>query len=156
MGISLADAMKKYGPVEGGHWRDEAKHCTFAPIPDQLIIVNSLTKKRMERIYCNVDIAPALARAMLNIAQSDVAHHLETFDGCLMPRDVRGHPGQLSTHAYALAVDFNAADNALGTRGKMHAEVVRFFKQEGFAWGGDFSRCDPMHFSLAWERALPL
>ena len=36
-----------------------------------------------------------------------------------------------------------------GTVGEMDRTVVSIFKKWGFAWGGDWSYTDPMHFELA-------
>jgi hypothetical protein len=52
-------------------------------------------------------------------------------------------------HAFGLAVDLNVSTNGLGTRGDMHADIVRIFEKWGFRWGGWWSRPDPMHFELA-------
>ena len=37
----------------------------------------------------------------------------------------------------------------MGTQGDMHPQVVEIFKEWGFAWGGDWSYPDPMHFEMA-------
>ena len=71
-----------------------------------------------------------------------------TFDGCFNNRPQKGGT-KLSTHAWGISVDLNAATNALGTSGDMDARVVEIFKEEGFVWGGEFGRPDPMHFQYA-------
>ncbi len=43
----------------------------------------------------------------------------------------------------------NVPGNGRGTVGEMDREVVSIFKKWGFAWGGDWSYTDPMHFELA-------
>lgn len=60
-------------------------------------------------------------------------------------RDIRGETTK-SYHAFGLAVDVNALTNVLGTAGDMPMEVVEEWELEGGAWGGRFSRPDPMHF----------
>jgi hypothetical protein len=44
----------------------------------------------------------------------------------------------------------NAADNKLGQLSTLSPEFVQCFKDAGFTWGGNFSRLDPMHFSLGF------
>lgn len=60
-------------------------------------------------------------------------------------RVVRGGDSK-SSHAFGIAIDVNALSNVLGTTGDMPAEVVRQWQVEGGAWGGRWSRPDPMHF----------
>ena len=38
--------------------------------------------------------------------------------------------------------------NQRGTVGEMDRGVVAIFKKWGFAWGGDWSYTDPMHFEM--------
>jgi hypothetical protein len=66
-------------------------------------------------------------------------------DWSYLNRDVRGGSSK-SNHAFGLALDINALANVLGTTGDMPPEVVEQWKTEGGAWGGEFSRPDPMHF----------
>lgn len=68
-----------------------------------------------------------------------------TDDWSYEDRAIRGESSK-SNHAWGLAVDINALSNVMGTSGDMPMEVVREWEAEGGAWGGDFSRPDPMHF----------
>ena len=47
-----------------------------------------------------------------------------------------------------IAVDLNTPTNQRGTAGTMDPQVVQIFKKWGFAWGGDWSYTDPMHFEI--------
>jgi hypothetical protein len=69
----------------------------------------------------------------------------ELDDWSYLNRDVRGEESK-SNHAFGIAIDINALANPLGTNGDMPEEVVRQWEAEGGAWGGDWSRPDPMHF----------
>lgn len=52
----------------------------------------------------------------------------------------------LSFHSYGLAIDFNVKGNNFGNgKGNIPAEFVNVWKNEGWAWGGDWG--DAMHFS---------
>lgn len=151
MRITLESAKKRYGQIVGTVWPDESIWCSFVTIPQGIRLVNSSSGIPMGRIYCNRDMASALVRALEKAVASGCANEIETFDGCLMVRDVRGEPGALSAHAYALAIDLNAKSNPLGGPIAFSPTLVKCFTDEGFDWGGSFKRKDGMHFSFCWE-----
>jgi hypothetical protein len=66
-------------------------------------------------------------------------------DWSYLNRSIRGEQAK-SNHAFGLAIDVNALANPLGAKGDMPAAVVAEWKREGGAWGGSWSRPDPMHF----------
>lgn len=149
------EAIARYGAIVDGKWADESKHCSLLNIPADLAVwINSATGKPATRIYCNKDIQAPLIRALYALKEGNLLHELKTFDGCFTIRDVRGEPGKLSCHAYALAIDLNAAENPLKAEPKLSADFVSCFLAQGFDWGGVFSRKDGMHFSHAWEGPL--
>ena len=151
MRLTLEQAQARYGVIQGGVWLDETKWCVLYTIPKGISLINS-TGGIQQHIYCNRDILQPLDAAFYQILQRGLSAKLHTFDGCLMLRDVRGEPGKPSTHSYACALDFDAETNKLGdVNGDMHPGIVECFKSQGFSWGGDFSRVDKMHYSLAWE-----
>jgi hypothetical protein len=151
--MTLEEAEKKYGVIKNGKWADEEDHCVLMAVPDALmrVMINSASHLPTHHIYANKDMAGPLARVFQKIVDRDLLHEVMTFDGCLEVRDVRGQPGHPSAHSYALAIDLNAVYNPLGRTPTMAPEIVECFKEEGFAWGGDFNRRDGMHFSYAWE-----
>lgn len=151
MRISLESAKIRYGKIEGGEWADESIWCCFAVIPQGINLINSASGMRMSRVYCNRDMIAPLERAFEKAVERGFAHEIESFDGCLMIRDVRGDPGALSAHAYALAIDLNAKANPLGGPVAFSKELVKCFTDSGFDWGGYFKRKDGMHFSFCWE-----
>jgi len=118
------------------------------------------------KIFCNKDLVAPLGAAFENLIQTNCITEVCTFDGCFNVRPIRGYEDEynsavtrgdleeavkfLSLHAWAIAVDFNAFENQLGTKGKFSPEFVKCFTDAGFDWGGHFrSRLDPMHFQLA-------
>lgn len=149
--ISLTDAVARYGPIVDGRWVDEAKHCVLVTVPSDLATtwINSATGKPTTHVYCNKDIAQALVQALCNVRERGLTAQLRTFDGCYEVRDIRGEPGKVSIHSYALGPDVNAATNRLGSAGDITPELVKCFTDEGFIWGGTFKRRDFMHFQLA-------
>lgn len=151
--LSVEKAKTRYGEIVNGVWADEVKWCSALQIPAEISTgwTNSASNAPTSHIYCNRDMAPALMRVLNSIKAQGLEKQLLTFDGCYMVRDVRSRPGSLSCHAYALAIDINAGFNPLGGPSALSLELVKCFEDQGFAWGGSFSRCDPMHFSFGWE-----
>lgn len=85
---------------------------------------------------------------------------IRTFNGSWVARMKRGHEQStrqidLSNHSWGTAFDVNAPWNKLGERGARLGQtgsvelLVPLALEHGFAWGGYFSRQDPMHFELA-------
>ncbi|MDR3608536.1 MAG: M15 family metallopeptidase [Oligoflexia bacterium] len=154
MRMTLEQAIQKYGPIVDGVWANEAKFCSLLEIPSDIggEWINSATGLGVTHIYVNNDMQAPLLQALNNVKDRGLLGELHSFDGCLMIRAVRGQPGNLSCHAYGLAIDLDASDNQMGTAGTLSPEFVKCFTDEGFTWGGTFhTRTDPMHFSLAWE-----
>lgn len=141
------EAEARYGKIAGG-WAQEVKWCSKLPVPVELEWINTATGHRISSIYCNEDLHTPLSRALQQIIDWGIQDQLKTLDGCYNIRDVRGLPGKLSAHAYALAIDINAATNRLNTPGDISKELAQCFLDQGFKWGKDFTRMDPMHFSL--------
>ena len=69
--------------------------------------------------------------------------------GAYNPRKVRGSATKWSNHAYAAAIDLNAAQNALGAVGNMPQFITDAFVRQGAMWGGWYKdRPDWMHFEF--------
>jgi hypothetical protein len=150
---SLLAALSRYGVICNGKWDHEAEWCTLLFIPTVIgrRWINTATGLSTTKIYVNRDMAGPLNRALNNVLVRGLLNELKTFDGVYRIRDVRGCPGQVSTHSYALAIDINAAENPLGAPSKLSPAFVKCFTDEGFSWGGKFHRLDAQHFSYAWE-----
>ncbi|MGD9960679.1 M15 family metallopeptidase [Nocardioides sp.] len=100
-------------------------------------------------VTCNKLIFPQLRAALSEVVRaglSDAIHPAE-FAGCYYPRFIAGTT-KLSNHSFGLALDLNVPGNQRGTVGEMDRTVVAIFKSWGFAWGGDWSYTDPMHFEM--------
>jgi len=151
---TLQDAIDRYGPIENGVWADEAKWMTVIPIPADISATWLNTNNNNQptiHIYGNKDMTDALLAALDAVRAAGIIDQLKTFDGCFNIRPVRGM-NSISTHAYGLGIDMNAADYPLGSDARMSDELVACFKNAGFDYGGDFvSRKDAMHISYAFE-----
>jgi hypothetical protein len=146
--LTLAEAQARYGAIVNGVWADETKWCVPYSIPEGITLLNCAGTVQ-KHIYCNRDMLVSLAQVFQNVIHRVLADELKTFDGCYEIRDVRGEPGKVSTHSYALALDFNAATNKLGCQPAMSPALVACFTDVGFKWGGEFARQDGMHFQFA-------
>ncbi len=94
---------------------------------------------------------PQLRAALREVIARGLADqiHPAEFGGCYVPRFIGRDPRQgLSLHTWGIAVDLNVPGNQRGSAGEMNRDVVAIFKKWGFAWGGDWSWTDPMHFEL--------
>lgn len=87
--------------------------------------------------------------------KADLLHLVLTWDGSYVARFVRGSRKTLSNHAFGSAFDINAQWNGLaklpplaGQKGSVR-NLVTIANNNGFYWGGHFSRPDGMHFEVA-------
>ena len=101
-------------------------------------------------VTCNKGMVPQLRAALTEVVDRGLADkiHPGEYAGCYYPRFIAGTT-TLSNHSFGLALDLNVPGNQRGTVGEMDRGVVSIFKEWGFAWGGDWSYTDPMHFEMA-------
>lgn len=102
------------------------------------------------RVTCNTAIFPQLDAALREVVERGLADKINPgeYAGCYYPRFI-ADSNRLSNHAFGLAFDLNVPGNGRGTVGEIDRGVVSIFKKWGFAWGGDWSYTDPMHFEMA-------
>ena len=104
------------------------------------------------RVTCHRVMLPQLRGALTEIVSRGLADriHPDEYAGCFYPRFIASDPSRgLSLHSWGIAFDINTPGNQRGTAGEIDRDVVAIFKSWGFAWGGDWSYTDPMHFELA-------
>ena len=99
-------------------------------------------------VSCHRRMLPHLRAALAELVRRGLSHTVDPGDyaGCYAPRRIQPR-GQLSLHAWGLAVDLNASRNPF--RGTSHQDprLVRVMEKHGFTWGGRWpTRPDPMHF----------
>lgn len=140
--VTSAQCIKKYGEPTPAM---ERKHMQLWDIPAD---INEAIPELPNRLYCNKDIVAPLERAFRNIIERGLTDQIETWDGCFNIRNKRGLKSW-SLHAWAIAIDINAARNGLGRMPTMSKELVKCFTDAGFHWGGTWRRPDGMHFQLA-------
>lgn len=148
--MTKSEAEIRYGKIENLKWANEAKFMVMYKVPQDIALnwINSATNKPTTRIYVNKDMTAALEASLLALVETGHILELKTFDGCFNIRDVRGLPGTLSWHSYGLAIDLNAKENGLNKPPMLSEGFVKCFTDNGFVWGGNFSRKDGMHFQF--------
>ena len=145
-GSSVSDAVGTftYTPHANGTVTPQASWVKSYIRTEKVPILGSVT--------CNKGMLPQLRAALTDIVNSGLAAqiHPGEYAGCYYPRYINRSPEYgLSLHSWGIAVDLNVPGNQRGTVGEMDRTVVTIFKKWGFAWGGDWSYTDPMHFEMS-------
>ena len=111
--------------------------------------ISTATVPILGRVTCNRAVIPQLTAALREIVERGLSNKINPsqYAGCYYPRFIAGST-KLSNHSFGLALDLNVPGNLRGTVGEMDRTVVSIFKKWGFAWGGDWSYTDPMHFEM--------
>jgi hypothetical protein len=99
------------------------------------------------RVRCNRVLLPALAGAMRELEQHNLAGLVDpaAFAGCWNSRLTRSGSG-VSRHAWGAAVDLNVAGNPTGLASAQDPRLVEVMERWGFTWGGRWLVPDPAHF----------
>ena len=108
---------------------------------------------------CNVNVRVAIQGALSDVRRQGLSRYVDVgntnaYGGCFYPRYNRlaGTLGYLSRHSWGMAIDMNTSVNGQGVVPRMDCRIVRIFRQWGFAWGGNFTPSDGMHFEYVGER----
>lgn len=101
-------------------------------------------------VTCHRAMIGPLRAALGELARRGLSRLVNPGDyaGCHAPRRIQPR-GQLSLHAWGVAIDLNASDNPFMGRSRQDRRLVRTMQRHGFTWGGEWpTRPDPMHFEL--------
>jgi hypothetical protein len=148
-----ADCAQLFGNPSHAGWAD--MHVVHVKPPYRLwmgeieilsIKINKIAAPSLEEVLDDIWDACGQDASRIKAARADM------FSGDWVIRQMRGLAAT-SMHAYALAVDFDAQDNPLGSAHAFFTEsspVVRSFEKHGWVWGGRWkTRPDHMHFQFA-------
>jgi len=136
--VTSQQALKKYGTPSQSN-----PNLVLWDVPAELEI--GVIPKR---IYCNKDMVAPLTAAFKALISTGCVTELKTWDGCFNIRKKRGL-ASMSLHSWAIAIDVNAFENGLSQTPKLSKLFVSCFTNNGFDWGGTWTRKDGMHFQLA-------
>ena len=100
-----------------------------------------------KKLYCNKDLIEPLSKALQELIRTGHVNELKTWDGCFNIRKKRGLTS-MSLHSWGIAIDINAFENGLNMIPKLSPGFVKCFTDNGFDWGGTWTRKDGMHFQL--------
>lgn len=105
-------------------------------------------KPKITSIRCHKAMHTFLDTALQNLLDRNLLQLLTEYGGCHVIRATRGTTNW-SAHSWGLAIDVNMTGNGLGQTPSMDKNLVKCFTDAGFGWGGNYSRPDGMHFTLA-------
>jgi hypothetical protein len=96
---------------------------------------------------CHRAVVDAIHGALTDIEAAHLGDLIDPrqFAGCWNPRLVMPG-GDLSHHAWGVALDINYDANSTGLESAQDARVVAIFEKRGFTWGGEWLVPDPSHF----------
>jgi peptidoglycan hydrolase-like protein with peptidoglycan-binding domain len=130
-----------------GSWEDD--NIVTIDIP-QLTRIKGNPKARFHKM-----VADKAIKLFADWENAGLADKILSWDGAFVPRFIRGSTTALSQHAFGSAFDINVEWNGLnvtpaliGQKGCIR-ELVQIAHENGFFWGGHFTRLDGMHFELA-------
>ena len=104
------------------------------------------------RVTCHRALFAQLEGALRELQAEGLGHTVNPgdFGGCRSPRFIGHDPqGQISHHAWGIAIDLNASANAFGTKSDQDPRLVQVMERWGFTWGGRWLIPDAMHFEWA-------
>jgi D-alanyl-D-alanine carboxypeptidase len=111
------------------------------------------------RAACHRKVWSAIQGALFEIQRAGWSRLIDVdnaneFGGCHYARlnRIGEELGVLSRHSWGMAFDFNTTTNSQGRPPNMPCGIVRIFRKWGFAWGGNFTPADGMHFEYVGER----
>jgi hypothetical protein len=100
-------------------------------------------------VTCHRKVVPLLAGAMRELRSMGLANLVNSFSGCYSPRMQIADDGELSRHAFGIAVDINAGSNPYGAKPRQDPRLVDVMERWGFTWGGRWNVPDGMHFEFS-------
>ena len=146
-----------YGAISSDKkWARQSEFLSSFIVPPEILThknynwinVYSPKKNKVTKVYCHKAMHPFLSAALKNLVTREQLSNLKEFGGSHCIRATRGTMNW-SAHSWALAIDINMTGNGLGQTPAMSQEFAQCFIDAGFGWGGNYSRKDGMHFTIA-------
>lgn len=155
--MTRAAVAQAYGSISADKvWAKKNTYLKLFKIPEAIqndkdyawVNVYDPKKRKVSKIWCHQAMHPFLDTALKNLQKQGLLGDLKEFGGSHAIRATRGTTNW-SAHSWALAIDINMTGNGLGQTPTMAKEFVKCFTDAGFYWGGNYSRKDGMHFTIA-------
>lgn len=130
-------------------WEEEI--LTYLNLPNPLPLAWD-HDRAVSNIRCHYKIDKFLRQALSDLHSiPEVWATINDFGGVYAFRLQRRSNSNISSHAWAMAIDLDVGDNPFGKMPKVHPTTVEIFHSNGFVWGGNFpiGRKDGMHFEFA-------
>jgi len=149
------DCLSFYGDPRAPNWLQD--NTTAVPCPWPL----RMGELSLSYITIHKKCADSLARVLSAIWEATGKSlgtirqlRYDQYDGSYNLRLIRGSAVAMSMHAFAAAIDWDAADNEQHSRRHLFQDdslLVVKFKEENWIWGGDWSpgSVDAMHVQAA-------
>ncbi|SHF26787.1 D-alanyl-D-alanine carboxypeptidase [Microbulbifer donghaiensis] len=155
--MTRAAVAEAYGSISASKvWAKKSTYLKMFKIPDSItkdkdyawVNVYDPKKRKVSKIWCHQAMHTFLDAALKNLQKQSLLGDLKEFGGSHAIRATRGTTNW-SAHSWALAIDINMTGNGLGETPTMSKKFVKCFTDAGFFWGGNYSRKDGMHFTIA-------
>jgi hypothetical protein len=114
----------------------------------------NVTIPRLGSSRCHKEVIPQMQQAFRAVGEQGLNSVIRPgdFGGCFAPRLLNSDPNSgISHHAWGIAFDFNVSRNPYGAEPNMDPRLVDLLEEWGFAWGGDWTVPDGMHFEYLRE-----
>lgn len=159
--LTSKQLFEKFGDPFINPQQVQAKCLEVWDVPQEIEDTNKFIPKK---VFINKHFAPIVEKWLRALIAEKVIEEINSFDGCFNIRKVR-QSRALSLHSWAVAIDFNAANNPLGLsrdtciqRGlkpftKKFIDVSRHFVDCGADW---LKRPDGMHFQMKQQDFLSI
>lgn len=116
-------------------------------IPDD---INKAIPDLPNRIFINTLLVVPLERTLRRLIKKGLHTEIRSYDGCFNIRMMRSG-SSISRHAWALALDLNAAWNPLNGKVTWSNAFLEVWRTEGWTCGADWKQPkDGMHFQ--WDK----
>lgn len=122
----------------------------------ELLVVPALADLGFPKIRVHKKARAHFEAVFTEIDNAGLSDTLLSCGGTFVPRHIgRDVSRPFSSHSWGVAIDLNVDWNGYGQRPALRGqigslrEIVPIFAAHGFAWGGDFTTPDGMHFELA-------
>jgi len=152
-----SDVANVYGYISADKkWARQSEFLTAFTVPANIqshkdyswVNTYSPKKNKVTVVYCHKAMHSFLEKALNNLVSQNLLGDLKEYGGCHCIRATRG-TSNWSAHSWGLAIDINMTGNELGKTPKMSKAFAKCFTDAGFGWGGNYTRKDGMHFTIA-------